>query len=250
MFFDTNDFSAENIEVFQLKRNPYKKVAAQRAFHAISFKLNGRAKYDSGENSFTTKTGDILFVPAGVEYIKDTDAELFYVVHFRSVEFLGNKLLRMTPKNPEKFRALFESLYRVYTEKGTAYLYEIKQLFYRLIAELEREYINKVGRRSKGYIDRAVKIIHERFTDPDFTLSTLHEHLNVCDTYLRREFHKHIGESPKSYLMALRLELSKELLRSGYYTVSEVAARCGFSSAYYFSAFFKRATGSSPRDFI
>jgi len=250
VFFGTDDFSAENIEAFKLMRNPYRKAATERVFHALSFRLRGQAKYEDGNNNFITKTGDILFAPAYVKYVKDTEAELFYVIHFRSSQDLGNQLLHMTPENPEEFRVLFDKIYRVQTEKGTAYIYETKQLFYQLVALIEREYAPKDSSRAEHEMYKAIKLIHERFTDSDFSVSVLADYLCMSETYFRRQFHKIKGVSPKKYLLELRLQLAKELLYSGYYSVSEVADRCGFSNVYYFSAFFKRSTGKAPRDYI
>ena len=37
-----------------------------------------------------------------------------------------------------------------------------------------------------------------------------------------------------------------ELLQSGYYSVGEIASRCGFNNINYFSTFIKKETGLSP----
>ena len=75
MFFDTDHFSAEEIEVFKLTRPPYKRASQERPFHAISFRLCGSASYELSDGALTTGIGDILFVPAYAHYTKDTQAE-------------------------------------------------------------------------------------------------------------------------------------------------------------------------------
>ena len=56
--------------------------------------------------------------------------------------------------------------------------------------------------------------------------------------------------APLQYINTLKLQRAVELLSSKYYTVSEVAAQCGFANPYYFSTFIKRETGRSPSEFI
>ena len=68
----------------------------------------------------------------------------------------------------------------------------------------------------------------------------------MSDTYFRKLFVQEHHITPQCYINRLRLEMATELLRTGYYSVSEVAERCGFNSACYFSTFIKKETGLSP----
>lgn len=60
-----------------------------------------------------------------------------------------------------------------------------------------------------------------------------------------REFKKVFGRSPHQYLVFVRLENAKRLLRSGR-SVAEVCTAVGFESIGSFSALFKRTTGFTP----
>ena len=44
--------------------------------------------------------------------------------------------------------------------------------------------------------------------------------------------------------------LSKQLLRSGYYSVTETASACGYDSVSYFSQEFKREVGMTPTEYV
>ena len=48
------------------------------------------------------------------------------------------------------------------------------------------------------------------------------------------------------YRDSIRLYYAKEYLNSGYYTVSEIAEKCGFDDVSYFVRFFKKRTGTPP----
>lgn len=48
------------------------------------------------------------------------------------------------------------------------------------------------------------------------------------------------------YRDAIRLYYAKEYLNSGYYTVTEIAEKCGFDDVSYFVRFFRKRTGTPP----
>ena len=51
------------------------------------------------------------------------------------------------------------------------------------------------------------------------------------------------------YVNQLRLRYAHELLDESPFNMSEIATRCGYSDAFYFSKVFKKATGISPKDY-
>lgn len=57
------------------------------------------------------------------------------------------------------------------------------------------------------------------------------------------------GYSPKAELLQKRLDMAEQMLVCSQLSVSEIAARCGFRSIYYFSKCFKKNRGISPRNF-
>ena len=57
------------------------------------------------------------------------------------------------------------------------------------------------------------------------------------------------GRSPISYYLDLKLNESKRLLREDNITVKQISEKLGFESPEYFSRYFKKRVGHSPRDF-
>ena len=64
-----------------------------------------------------------------------------------------------------------------------------------------------------------------------------------------RHFRMNTGCSPVEYLLKLRLQHGCDLLVAGNASVSEIAALCGFYDSNYFCKQFRRAFGTSPREF-
>ena len=66
---------------------------------------------------------------------------------------------------------------------------------------------------------------------------------------LKLLFRSKVGKGPIDYLICLRVEKAKLLIRKGELNISQVAEMLGFSSLHYFSRVFKRATGMSPSEY-
>ena len=55
--------------------------------------------------------------------------------------------------------------------------------------------------------------------------------------------------SPVNYLIELRLNRAKELLKYTPLPVNEIALSVGIANPYYFSRLFKKHTGTSPTEY-
>ena len=88
--------------------------------------------------------------------------------------------------------------------------------------------------------------INEHFAEGAVSVDELARMCGMSDTYFRKLFVSEFGVTPQQYISRLRLGAATELLQSGYYTVSEIASRCGFNNINYFSTFIKKETGLSP----
>lgn len=82
----------------------------------------------------------------------------------------------------------------------------------------------------------------------DISIEELAEHLHVNRAYLRNAFFKREGISPKNYLIRLRLNQAKQLLKTGL-SVRETAVSVGYSDMFQFSKIFKKYVGCSPKEY-
>lgn len=78
----------------------------------------------------------------------------------------------------------------------------------------------------------------------------------IChEFYLSRSslqalFKTHLNSSPKNFLLNIKLQKSKELIRENQYTISEIAYMLGFSSIHYFSRLFKKYFNTTPSAYV
>ncbi len=95
----------------------------------------------------------------------------------------------------------------------------------------------------------AKRAIHERFTDPEFSLEAASERAGVSKNHLSFEFSRETGETFTEYVARVRVDEAKRLLATTSLLVYEVGERVGYPSVEHFSRLFKKVAGVSPVKF-
>ena len=96
---------------------------------------------------------------------------------------------------------------------------------------------------------RVKQLLDNRYTAHESIQSQL-EKLDFSYAHLCRIFTKQYGISPLGYINAGRIERAKRLLRQDKMTIKQVSNATGFDDAAYFSRFFQKTVGMSPRSFM
>ncbi|CAB3624901.1 AraC family transcriptional regulator [Achromobacter pestifer] len=92
---------------------------------------------------------------------------------------------------------------------------------------------------------RALQQMHARI-DHAWTVDQLARISALSRSAFFERFTRRVGVAPMEYLLAWRMEIAKELLRSGKLAASEVAERVGYGSASAFSVAFNKHVGQPP----
>lgn len=100
--------------------------------------------------------------------------------------------------------------------------------------------------RHADIIHRSVQYIHANYAQR-LTLEDMAQQVYLSPTYFGRVFKAGTGENFSSYLTRVRIQRSKELLRSNSIRLTDIALLVGFEDQSYFSRVFKRMEGVSPR---
>lgn len=87
--------------------------------------------------------------------------------------------------------------------------------------------------------------MNKRITEP-ITIEEICHEFYISRSSLQALFKTHLNTSPKNYLLNIKLQKSKELIRQNQYTISEIAYMLGFSSIHYFSRLFKKYFNTTP----
>lgn len=96
-------------------------------------------------------------------------------------------------------------------------------------------------------VETVIHYMAEYYPEP-IHLEQLADILQISSSYLGSIFKEVTGKSPIDYLINIRINKAKELLRDGY-MVTETAQKVGFGDVFYFSKCFKKQVGMSPTDY-
>lgn len=83
----------------------------------------------------------------------------------------------------------------------------------------------------------------------DITLSDIANACLCSESTVSHLFKEHTKQSPKKYILNLRIKQAQKLLIASDIPITNIALLCGFSDSNYFSAVFKRSTGISPTEY-
>ena len=104
------------------------------------------------------------------------------------------------------------------------------------------------GRSSGHLVSEILDYIHAH-VDASISVADLERRFNVSARHLGRLMRRHVGQSPKQYILSVKLAEAKRLLSTTEAGVAAIAGRLGFSDPYYFSRLFHERTGMSPSAF-
>lgn len=116
----------------------------------------------------------------------------------------------------------------------------------RLIADLTQLPAEGMSRYSRA----CAEYIAANFADREISVKKIAAALNISESHLSHIFRKETGMTINSYLTGVRMAEAVRLLRTGEKKVYEIAELIGYRDLTYFSATFKKVTGSAPSDFL
>lgn len=94
-------------------------------------------------------------------------------------------------------------------------------------------------------LSEILAFMNKHIAEP-ITIEEICHEFFISRSSLQALFKTHLNSSPKNYLLNIKLQKSKELIRQNQYTISEIAYMLGFSSIHYFSRLFKKYFNTTP----
>ncbi|HEY6001074.1 MAG TPA: helix-turn-helix domain-containing protein [bacterium] len=97
-------------------------------------------------------------------------------------------------------------------------------------------------------VDRAIHHMHVHYGEK-LTVAALAGLAAMSPSHFARVFRTETGRPPLEYLLDVRLEKARQLLRGADLPVTEIALRCGFGTSSHFAATFRRRFGTTARGY-
>jgi|SRR5690554_146870 len=165
-------------------------------------------------------------------------------------------LVSLLPKlvhiqNATRLAMLVEMLTEESSARSPGYVHVVRHLLQVLLIEAFRSKINTpavpgllVGLADKR-IAAAIRAMHEDMSQTK-TVGDLAKVSALSRSAFFCRFKQTVGVTPMEYQIAWRMTVAKDLLKTQFYTLAEIADRVGYKSASAFSLAFTKYTGVSP----
>ena len=235
------------LSVLELSWGEDERKTESRPFHALSFRMQGGADFKVCGKTISVPKNSILFVPKGLPYEMKHTREHLYVVHFKTdKEFVDESLFHFIPYTTQKYQTLFKTMYDIWNNKKPSYYYGAMAVFYSILEIMQKDLLSASTSKNSEKLDFVMKYIHQNFSSGNCSVSILADLYGSSETYFRKIFQNVYGVTPLKYINNLKIEYALELLRSGYFTVNQIAERAGFADPKYFSKVIKKQTQKPP----
>lgn len=241
--------------------------------HLVVLHLDGpvgvRILLGKGQQKHTTGPGALFIVPGGMDlgvhlqgaleslhvYLRDTLLREVASVFARGDPALVELVPRLGDRDP-LLEHLALSMREALTDPdpGTAlYADELARMFgVRLLHSHSNRGLHpfkppKAG-LTRAQLTRAIEFM-EACLSKQFSVAELAAAAGLSPAHFIRQFKASLGIAPHQYLLRLRLDRAKRLLRETDCSIAQIAFECGFSHQEHMTRFFSRLVGTTPATF-
>ena len=248
-------------------------------FYAIGLIRNMKGNIECGRRSYDFNKGTMFFlapnqlVGHALEAMEDADGWLMFfhrsylakhhlekeIDNFGFFDYVVNEALHLSQKEEQALEQLFENIFNEYQNSMDTYSRSV------IVSNLElmltysnrfygRQFITRNDVENSFLIDFD-RLLNAYFQDKKLeddgipTAALFAKELNMSVKYLGDKLRVLTGKTAQEHINLKLIEQAKVLLLQKKFSVSEVAFRMGFEYPQYFSRFFKKRVGVSPKVF-
>lgn len=215
-------------------------------YYEIVYYFYGSGTSTVGGRRYSISSHTFVVIPPKTEHEEyhTADGKLFCIL-FQSTEVLNQQIHQdIHGKIDQIGKAIICEITEqniLYREMAALKLRELLFQTYRL----ENNRDNSKTMNVEYVVNYIAQNYHERIVMRDIA-----DQMNISYDYFQHRFKEIKGESPRQFLVRTRIDEARHLLGIGTLSCTEIAYRCGFSSAAQFTAIFKRETGLTPKAYL
>lgn len=242
-------------------------------FFELVYIQSGFCLHESGKVSTLLVEGDLFLMPPGIQhkYLGTGRISLFNCLFIKNAYSAFEKelnslnalkclfskdqaqpltKLHLDLDEQKRFTRLFKQMAKDIEEKEAGWQMRVKCQLACVLIDLARAFDRHVSAPYEkspypNYVASALRLITQRFSDPDISVQSIAKETGVTPDYLSRQFRVLTGVGVQEYLRRYRFAKATELLLNGM-SVSDVSRGVGFASLCHFSREFKKELGVTP----
>lgn len=267
IIYTTDDFAKTELLFLQetgtLRADSlYKSQRNNLASYLFFLVQEGMGEIEYCGRTYDLCSGDCVFIDCKKPYSHSTSNKFWVLkwVHFYGLNMdkLYGKYISQGGKpqfrasNSENYRKLLEQIYSAASSNGFINDMRINEKLSALLVLLMEEAENlKQGsglNKERRDVTEIKKYLEQNYAQK-ISLDELSRIFYLDKCYMLDVFRKQYGTTIYNYLIHIRIDAAKQLLRFDNMTIQETGYRCGIRNANYFSRIFKKIEGISPNEY-
>ena len=251
------------IEAAYRKKHPeVSKRPMSKSYFALHLILRGEGRLITPEGEFSLKKDDIFvrFPNEVITYYDFPETPFHYIfVTFTGATVISclkrigvtakNRVLRSTPELTRLFRHLVLKA-SDYPEMDDIFAAGCVHLIFAGLARQSAAIPPAKYDIKESYILSAINFIQSHLSDTELDADYVAQYLSLNTDYFLRIFKNVMGTVFSKYVISKRMSLAITLMDKGNLSIRDIASRCGYEDASYFTKSFRLAFNQSPSEYI
>lgn len=227
----------------------YRVARSNPEWHAIVFTVAGAVELHNEQGHQTVEKCHLISLPAGKPFVMELEAPSLDIVWFHLDRCKHwDTYIKTLPS--VSFCDLNQQIYHLLS----LIYYEFDSGLRQPAMKQLKAYLNKaLNKPNTTSIDsqriwQLKQELEKRLHYP-WKVHEMAEKINYSAAHLHRLFQSHFKQSPIQYLIDLRMERAKYLLKNSDWSLEQIAEQVGYSDVFNFSKRFKKSIGLAPGKF-
>jgi AraC-like DNA-binding protein len=204
------------------------------------------------DNGYVMRTAgnSLFYLPKGASYhVEQIQNGGCYAINFAAD--ISDEPFCVTIRKADQLRHNFKAATDAWKSKEPMRVALAMRAIYDAVCtaqkEIHKQYVSKTQR---SIIAPAVDVMNRQFTGNDLSVSYLASLCGISEVYFRKIFLNSFGVSPKEFIIQKRIDYAKILLKSGNFSISEIATLCGYTEPCHFSREFTKRAEIPPSQYF
>lgn len=226
--------------------------------YEINYIVSGMGSITSGKNKMSVAPGDMYIASKGVSHnIKSNSNSRLRFIYF-SFDFLdiapcelktfydnvGSLVVKDKMRSGNLFNTLIDEFYSEQSMNREMCEYIMKVIILSGYRNCSQEHSVKYSpdistEKKKTIIYSVIKYMEQNYTEIN-SVKEVAEKFSYTSNYLSHLFKKYTGLSLKEYMITVKMQKARDLIREGKLSLNETARLCGYDSVPSFCRMFKK----------